>query len=68
MTPQEFIEKWQKSELKERFASQSHFNGLLLEEQFLAATYCWGDYMPDMPDEFFVQLSELNQLRAGKQE
>jgi len=28
MTPEAFIEKWQKSELKERSASQSHFNDL----------------------------------------
>ncbi|MEP3329198.1 class I SAM-dependent DNA methyltransferase [Sedimentitalea sp.] len=28
MTPQEFISKWQKVELKERTASQSHFNDL----------------------------------------
>ena len=28
MTPQEFIAKWQKVELKERTASQSHFNDL----------------------------------------
>jgi len=35
MTPQAFIEKWQQSELKERSASQSHFNDLctLLGEQ-----------------------------------
>jgi len=28
MTPQEFIKKWQNVELKERTASQSHFNDL----------------------------------------
>jgi len=28
MTPQAFIKKWQQSELKERSASQSHFNDL----------------------------------------
>ncbi len=28
MTPQEFIAKWQSVELKERSASQSHFNDL----------------------------------------
>ncbi len=28
MTPQEFIAKWRASELKERSASQSHFNDL----------------------------------------
>ncbi len=35
MTHQEFIAKWQHSELKERSASQSHFNDLcaLLGEQ-----------------------------------
>jgi len=35
MTPEAFIEKWRKSELKERSASQSHFNDLcaLLGEQ-----------------------------------
>jgi type II restriction/modification system DNA methylase subunit YeeA len=35
MTPEFFIEKWRKSELKERSASQSHFNDLcaLLGEQ-----------------------------------
>ncbi len=35
MTPEAFIEKWQKSELKERSAPQSHFNDLctLMGEQ-----------------------------------
>jgi len=35
MTPEEFIAKWSGSELKERSASQSHFNDLcaLLGEQ-----------------------------------
>ncbi len=28
MTPQEFVEKWRRSKLKERSASQSHFNDL----------------------------------------
>ena len=28
MTPQEFVAKWSASELKERSASQSHFNDL----------------------------------------
>jgi hypothetical protein len=61
MIPQEFIEKWQKSELKERFALQSHSNDLLLEEQLFTATYCWGAYMPV---EFFTRFSELNPLRT----
>src|SRR4051812_16102470 len=35
MTPQQFIKKWDKSTLKERSASQSHFNDLcvLLNQQ-----------------------------------
>jgi len=42
MTPKEFMAKWSKSELKERSASQSHFNDLcaLLGQQ----TPTDGDY------------------------
>jgi len=43
MTPKEFIAKWMASELKERSASQSHFNDLctLLGEQTPTEWFCF---------------------------
>ena len=77
MTPQEFIAKWRSVELKERSASQSHFNDLChllgLDDPVTADrtgdwfTFERGASKTTGGEGWAARLFRLNQERAARQ-